>query len=233
MTRPLHDWLVAFESCVRDRRPAEIVVLLSSLVVAWWLYVPVHELAHAWGCLSTGGAVTRLEISRIYGAGLLARIFPYVTVGSEYADRLSGFDTRGSDLTHLATCAAPFVLTILVGVPLLRAVPLLSGWRRGLALGVALPMAYAPFVSIPGDYYEMGSILVSRLVTVFVPHFPTARWRSDDVFRLVGSLTPDANASDVAGIAASLLVGVVLALMTYWAGVAISAAAKRSNAPVS
>ena len=87
MTRPLHDWLVAFESCVRDRRPAEIVVLLSSLVVAWWLYVPVHELAHAWGCLSTGGAVTRLEISRIYGAGLLARIFPYVTVGSEYAGR--------------------------------------------------------------------------------------------------------------------------------------------------
>jgi hypothetical protein len=82
-----------------------MVVIASSLLLSWWVYVPIHELAHAWGCLLAGGEVTRLEIDWIYGASLLARVFPYVTVGSEYAGRLSGFDNRGSDLTYLVTCA--------------------------------------------------------------------------------------------------------------------------------
>ena len=194
---------------------------MPSLLLSWWIYVPIHELAHAWGCLLAGGRVTRLEIAEIYGAALLARAFPYVTVGSEYAGRLSGFDTRGNDGIYLATCALPFLLTIVVGVPLLRAVPRGRGWRRSVMLGAAVPVAFAPFVSLPGDYYEMGSILVSRIVAAWVPGFPLDRWRSDDLVKLVTALAPDARATDVAGVAASLLVGISLAFATYWAGVAM------------
>ena len=222
VAQPLRDWLDALEVCVRAGGGASIPVVVASLLAAWWLYVPLHELAHAWGCVLAGGGVTRLEISEVYGAAWLARVFPFVTVGSEYAGRLSGFDRRGSDLTYLATCALPFVLTIFVGVPLLRAVPRVRGWRSAIMLGAALPMAFAPFVSLPGDYYEMGSILVSRMVAVLVPGFAVDRWRSDDLFKLLSALAPEARAADAAGVGASLLLGVALAWGTYWAGVLVS-----------
>jgi len=201
--------------------------VVASLLAAWWVYVPLHELAHAWGCLLAGGQVTRLEIAEVYGAAWLARMFPYVSVGSEYAGRLSGFDTRGSDLVYLATCALPFALTVFVGVPLLRAVPRVRDWRGAVMLGAALPLAFAPFGSLPGDYYEMGSILVARAVAVFVPGFAVERWRSDDLVKLVAALAPDATVSDALGVTASLLVGVVLAFATYWAGLMVSAGAAR------
>jgi hypothetical protein len=220
--QPFRDWLDALEICLRGRVGSQAVLIAASVLVAWWIYVPLHELAHAWGCLLTGGDVTRLEIDEIYGAAWLARVFPYVSVGSAYAGRLSGFDTRGSDLTYLATCALPFLLTILVGVPMLRAVPRARGWRRSVLLGAAVPVAFAPFVSLPGDYYEMGSILVTRAVAALQPGFAVERWRSDDLVALVGSLAPGASAADAAGVLASLIVAVVLAYATYWAGVLVA-----------
>ena len=222
VAQPLRDWLAALDACVGEGRRAYLVAIPLGFLLSWWIYVPVHELAHAWGCLLAGGEVTRLEIDGIYGAAWLARVFPYVTVGSEYAGRLSGFDTRGSDLVYLATCALPFVLTIFVGVPLLRAVPRVRDRRRSVMLGAALPMALAPFVSLPGDYYEMGSILVSRTVAALAPGFAVGRWRSDDLVKLVGALAPEARITDAAGVAASLLLGAALAWGTYWAGVLVS-----------
>lgn len=218
---------------MREGSRAHLVVIALGFLLSWWIYVPVHELAHAWGCLLAGGDVTRLEIDGIYGAALLAKVFPYVTVGSEYAGRLSGFDTHGSDVTYLAACALPYVLTVLIGVPLLRAAPRARGWCRSLLLGAALPIAYAPFASLTGDYYEMGSILVSRVVAALVPGFPVARWRSDDLIKLVRDLAAQAGPADVAGVAASLIVGVALAFATYGAGVLVSDAMTRggSTAP--
>ena len=56
-----------------------------------------------------------------------------VVVGGDHAGRLSGFDTGGSDLVYLAADCAPYLLTVLVGVPLL----VLAGRRRRpLLLGV-------------------------------------------------------------------------------------------------
>jgi DNA-binding beta-propeller fold protein YncE len=205
VAQPLRDWLDALESCVRTSGRASIAIIAVTLLAAWWLYVPLHELAHAWGCLLAGGGVTRLEIGEIYGAAWLARAFPYVTVGSEYAGRLSGFDTRGSDLIYLATCALPFVLTVFVGVPLLRAVPRARGRWRAIALGASIPMAFAPFVSLPGDYYEMGSILVSRAVSTVSPGFAVERWRSDDLVKLVSALSPQGDARDAAARVRDLL----------------------------
>jgi hypothetical protein len=227
VARPWRDWLDALDASLRASGRGSIAIIAVSLLATWWLYVPLHELAHAWGCQLTGGRVARLEIAEIYGAAWLARVFPYVSAGSEYAGRLSGFDTRGSDLIYLATCALPFVLTVFPGVPLLRAVPRAIGWRCPIMLGASIPIAFAPFASLAGDYYEMGSILVSRMVAAFVPGFAVERWRSDDLVKLVPALAPDATVADALGVTASLLVGVALAFATYWAGVMVSAGVAR------
>jgi hypothetical protein len=93
-----------------------------------------------------------------------------------------------------------------------------------LKLGAAIPIAYAPFISLTGDYYEMGSILVSRAAALAVPGFAVERWRSDDLFKLAGQLLEqgDASGSDAAGVGAAFVVGAALALVTYAAGCAWS-----------
>lgn len=223
LTVPLEDYLAGLSVCLTTFSVGRLLVMALALAMSWWIYVPVHELAHALGCWLSGGTVTRLEIGPLYGAALLQQVFPFVTVGSAYAGRLSGFTTHGSDLTYLATDFCPFVLTILVGVPLLRSVKPHAA-RPFLAcagFGAALPIAYAPFVGITGDYYEMGSIIVSRLVAMVSPSFAVERWRSDDLFKLAGQLflsDGPVRPGDVAGVLASLLVGTLLVFVTYGLG---------------
>ena len=65
--------------------------------------VPLYYFGTAYGCLLTGGDVTRLEISPEYGAALLQKLFPFVAVGSDYAGQLTGFDTHDNDVIYLAT----------------------------------------------------------------------------------------------------------------------------------
>ena len=219
---PVDDYLAALQAAVPRASVVPVLAIVVAAAVSWWIYVPIHELCHAFGCLWTGGEVTRLEIDPIYGAALLQKFFPFVSVGSAYAGQLTGFDTHGNDLTYLATDGAPFLLSVLVGVPLLRAAasrrtPL----RAALCLGVALPLAYAPFISVAGDYYEMGSILVSRMVAVWNPAVPLSRWRSDDALKLASQLFGAAGGgglADAAGMLAASFVGIVLIFLTYWLG---------------
>ncbi len=223
LTAPINDYLAGLNACLTPFTVPAVVAIGVSFALSWWIYVPIHELAHAFGCLWAGGAVTRLEIAPIYGAALLQRFFPFVAVGSEYAGQLTGFDTHGSDLTYLATDALPFVLTVLVGIPLLRSVAAGRGGRvwSCMKFGAAIPVAYAPFISLTGDYYEMGSILLSHAVALWSPSFPVSRWRSDDVFKLVDQLFRSASpfsAGDVAGVLTSFLIGSCLAVATYAAG---------------
>src|SRR5262245_19971637 len=164
----------------RRPTPALVIVLLAG-AVCWWAYVPVHELLHALGCWGTGGSVTKLEISQAYGGALLSRFFPFVVGGGEYAGRHSAFDTKGCDLIYLATDALPFLLSIVIGVPLLKAC---ARAGRPALLGPALVLAMAPFYSLPGDYYEMGSIITTRAITALPgvgSRPPIAALRSDDV----------------------------------------------------
>jgi hypothetical protein len=219
----LDDYLAALGVCLAPFGFRRLAAIITSLAVAWWLYVPLHELSHAFGCLLAGGTVTRLEIDPLYGAAWLQRFFPFVAVGSEYAGQLTGFDTGGSDWVYLATDFAPFLWTIIVGVPVLRAVGRGNGRpiRRCLIFGAALPLAFAPFVSLTGDYYEMGSIIVSRLAVGVGGGVSLERWRSDDVFRLVEELSNQAgglSAVDVLGIAVAQILGAALAFATYAAG---------------
>jgi hypothetical protein len=192
-----------------------LAIIFLGLLVGWWIYVPVHELLHAAACAVAGGGVSRLEIDSMYGGALLSRVFPFVVSGSEYAGRLSGFDTRGSDWIYLATDIGPFVLTIFPGVWWMRRA---AASRRAFAFGASLPFAMAPFLSLTGDAYEIGSILVRDPVL-----------RGDDAFKMAAVLSRTPGAP-WAGFALAALLGVVWAFLTWWAGYALSLSQSLSGA---
>jgi len=198
-----------------------LIAAMVGLGTTWWLYVPVHEILHVVGCVATGGTVDRLEISPEYGAALLAKVFPFVAVGSDYAGQLVGFDTGGNDLIYLATVYAPYVLTLIPGVPLLRR--LARHGRAGLVssalLGASIPLAFAPFTNLLGDFYELGSIPVSRLAAALAGGADPARWRSDDLIKLCGTLFGgEWHAADPFVLLGGMLLGTLSALATYRLG---------------
>ncbi|GAB4167286.1 MAG: hypothetical protein Kow0020_00030 [Wenzhouxiangellaceae bacterium] len=204
--------------------PGYFVLLIAGLIAGWWLYVPVHELMHAFGCMIAGGEVQRLEIARPYGGAWLAAWFDFVEPGSEYAGRLSGFDTGGSDWVYQATVLAPYLLTVFPGLWLWRrllAPEVAPGPLRVFAAGGLLPVVAAPLLSLTGDYYESGSIVVSDLLAGLAGR-ETALWRSDDLFRLIASWPGPLTLVDGLGIAAGFVTGLALALATLWLGVWIA-----------
>jgi hypothetical protein len=187
---PFDDLVAAMDAQVAQapRPTPSLVIVLLAGALCWWVYVPVHELLHALGCWGTGGRVTELQIARAYGGDLLSRFLPFVVGGGSYAGRLSGFDTHGSDLVYLATDALPFALSIVIGVPMLKAC---ARAGRPALLGPALVLAMAPFYSLQGDYYEMGSIITTGALALLrgggSPP-PFAELRSDDVVKLVSDV---------------------------------------------
>jgi hypothetical protein len=211
---PLHDLWRAEARALRRTR--DLAWQLSGLLVGWWMYVPVHELLHALGCLAAGGRVTRLELAPAYGGRLLERAVPWVVAGGEYAGRLSGFDTQGSDAVYLATDLAPFLLTLLPGVWALRRAARRS---RPFLMGWSLPFALAPFLSLSGDAYEVGSIVVTRLPAW--RHY-TDLLRGDDAVKVAGRLS-GAPATAWAVFVAAALAGLGWALLTYRLGGAVAA----------
>jgi hypothetical protein len=206
--------------------------LSAGLLASWWLYVPVHELLHAAACRLAGGEVTRLQIAPLYGGAWLARLLPFVSAGGDYAGRLSGFDTHGSDLVYLAADLGPFVLTVFPGVWWLRRAarrahhPRLAppAWRASL-FGAALPVALAPFLSLTGDAYEIGSILVTRLPPWSAP---AARLllRGDDLGLRLDAIAARSSPGHLwTGALLATLAGLAWALVTYGAGSALATAA--------
>jgi hypothetical protein len=87
-----------------------------------------------------------------------------------------------------------------------------------LLFGFALPIAWAPILSIGGDFYELGAIAVSRAAAIF--GLDGESWRGDDVVAIAGRQFDGGTFSwtDGAGVTASLLLGIVLAFATYAAG---------------
>jgi hypothetical protein len=227
--RPFDDLMACMEAIARAGRPARaLAAMVLGLGATWFVYVPIHELLHVLGCVATGGSVSELEIQPIYGGALLAEVFPFVVTGGSYAGRLSGFDTHGSDWVYLATDVTPYLLTVVLGVPALR---LCARRRRPLLFGSAVVVGLAPFYSIPGDYYEMGSILTTRVATWLAGGGGApahADLRSDDLFALVGDLLEQPAELGLASggetaiaaglIALSLAIGVLLAFLTYALG---------------
>jgi hypothetical protein len=214
LARPLLDVFRGLDGCLARGGGRALLAMAAAMLVGFWLYVPAHELLHAAGCLATGGTVSRLEVREVFGGALLARLVPWVEPGGDYAGRLSGFDTGGSDLVYLATDLAPFALTLLPGVWLLRR----AGRRRRAALfGLALPVALAPFLSATGDAYEIGSILVTRL-----PPWADAATREllrgDDLFRQLSQLAAAPPPAPWGGAALAAALGLAWAFLTYALG---------------
>ena len=161
--QPVDDVLAGLEAMVRVKNPFHALAPpLISIVIVWFLYVPIHELLHVLGCVITGGQVDRLEMSPIYGTALYAKFFPFIHSGSDYAGQLTGFDTNGSDFCYFVTDFMPYVLTVLFGVLFLK---LSRKRRRPIFFGLGVVIGLAPFYNIPGDYYEMGSTITTRMVT--------------------------------------------------------------------
>lgn len=202
--------------------PASMSWVMAGLLLGWWIYVPVHELLHVAGCLLAGGEVSRLELSPLYGGDLLARVFPFVVSGSDYAGQLTGFDTRGSDWIYQACVLMPYLITVFPGFWLWQRV--LDVARPGpgamLAAGGLLPVVAAPLISLTGDYYESASILVSRAFAGAAGR-PLEAWRSDDVFRLVDEWSLGWTTADALAIATGLLLSLGLALTTLGLGAAL------------
>ena len=146
-------------------------------------------------------------------------MFPFVVPASEYAGRLSGFNTRGSDLIYLATDLGPFLLTLFPGVWALRRS---AAARRAALFGAALPFALAPFLSLGGDAYEIGSILATRLPPWASPAMRQLL-RGDDVAKKLGELAHLPN-PPWGGALLALLLGVAWAFLTCALGGAVARA---------
>jgi len=184
--RPLDDVMPAMEHLMTRGNPAKVMLpMLGLMLGCWFVYVPIHELLHCYGCIWTGGTVTELELQAHYGGNWLKPYFPFIVTGSAYAGRLSGFDTKGNDWIYLATDFGPFALSVLFGVSLLR---LCARKRRPWLTAPAFVVGLAPFYNIQGDYYEMGSTIVTRVLTLATGGGNPPRFeglRSDDIFTLV------------------------------------------------
>ncbi|RPH53331.1 hypothetical protein EHM82_08600, partial [bacterium] len=216
LLRPLLDTVHGLDRCL-DRGWAGLARVFGGLLAGWWVYVPLHELLHAAACRLAGGEVTRLEIDALYGGALLARVFPFVVPASDYAGRLSGFDTGGSDLVYLATDLGPFVLTLFPGVWGLRRA---AAARAGLLFGALLPFALAPFLSLTGDAYEIGSIVVTNLPPWEAPALREAL-RGDDLLRRGEALRGLADAP-WGGFLLAASLGLLWAFLMYGMGAAVA-----------
>jgi hypothetical protein len=201
------------EHCLGARWRALALIGLG-LAFGWWVYVPLHELLHAAACWVSGGTVTRLEIDRLYLGALLARFLPFVRAGSEYAGRLSGFDPHGSDAVRLATDFGPFLLTLWPGVWWLRRAARAS---RPFLFGAALPWALAPFLSLTGDMYEIGALLVTQLPP-WAAAVVATQLRGDDLSLRLTGLAALPQGAPWGGAALAAFVGLCCALALYGAG---------------
>jgi hypothetical protein len=173
-----------------------LIAMMLSFLITWFIYVPIHELLHVAGCVISGGSVNEVILDQKYGAVLLKKIFPFIVPQSSgYAGRVSGFDP-GSDTGYLIMVFFPYILTIFPGVWLLiysaRAKKM---WVSGMGMILGL----APFMSVTGDYFEIGTIIMTKIWNSVLQGYPAqsieAYWnlRSDDIFRLISEISAEPN----------------------------------------
>ena len=60
---PAEDFMTALQRVLPEPPWVALGLVFAGFAACWWLYVPVHELLHAFGCLATGGTVTPSVVS--------------------------------------------------------------------------------------------------------------------------------------------------------------------------
>ncbi len=185
--------------------------LILTVVVTWFITVPVHELLHVVGCLITGGQVTEVTIQPIYGGTLLSRLFDFVVAGGDYAGQVRGFDTRGSDFCYIVMDCFPFLLTIFFGVSLLE---LAAHTGNSIWHGVGIVQTLLPVASITGDYYEMGSITLTRILGYRPDSIEAGLYRGDDLFRVISSVWESEGPGGMLIVAGAVVLGFIFLTAT-------------------
>lgn len=210
LPRILKHALASFEKAL-DGGYKSLAMILISTIVFWHIYTPIHELLHVAGAIITGGSVSELALKPQYGGTLLQPIFPFITPESDYGGQLTGFEVP-NDLAYFVVDMLPYVLS-LFGVALIEKV------RRGGAawiFGPAMVLAFVPFMSIPGDYYEAASLITTNIGELI--HSDEARRYlvSDDVLKQIGTFAEEGklNAVNLMLIIAGILGGIKLVLIT-------------------
>lgn len=181
---PFRKFFQLYQQILSSSNAAKTLFLLfSGLAIGWWIYVPVHELMHAAGCLIGGGEVHRLEIKPLYGAVILSKLFSFVVSGGDYAGRLTGFDTHGSDWTYGLLVFFPFILSFFGFIFL----ELATRKKSAFVFAFFLPITFAPLISLTGDIFELGSLFIFQIWPG--PEGLNRVLISDDIFRLMGELS--------------------------------------------
>ncbi len=172
-----------FEQLLLRGGNSALIGMMVSLVVFWHVYTPVHELLHVAACLSGGGTVSELALKPQYGGTLLAEVFPFVVADSDYAGQLTGFTTP-NDWVYAWVDLAPYLLSLPGLVLLVIAVQR----RRVVLFGPAMVLTWVPLMSFSGDFFELVSLVATRLVPWLDATQPARLLVSDDGFKLVGVL---------------------------------------------
>ena len=233
----LQDWgrrtLAALDAAMQQGHWS-FALLLISLLVVWHVYAPLHEMLHVAGCVLTGGTVNELVLQPQYGARLLQLGLPFIVVdeGGAYAGRLTGFTTPNR--------WAYALVDLFPYLPSVWGLTLLEWARRrrsAVLFAAGFVLAYVPWLSLTGDFYELASLATAPLAPVLIPNATAEQFISDDVFRLLGEmrargeLTP--GGLGLVALTQALALGAVLALtaLQWWLARRQGAAAVPSSAP--
>ncbi|HKI49122.1 MAG TPA: hypothetical protein VKA69_07325 [Desulfobacteria bacterium] len=175
--------LLAVEQVINEAGYKGLFKMLLGLILFWHIYVPVHELLHVSGCLLGGGEVESLNLKPQYGGWILQKLFPFVIPESDYAGRLTGFKTPNS-WAYALVDLFPYSISFF-GITLIE---FCRRKKLAVLLGLGIILAFVPFISIPGDYYEAVSLATTQLGEAINPALQAGAFVSDDVFRSIKQL---------------------------------------------
>ena len=83
-----------------------------------------------------------------------------------------------------------------------------------MPFGFSLPLGLAPFLSLTGDSYEMGSVLMT--LGPWATELSRQLYRGDDVFRIIQSVS--ASGGSPVPVAVGLILGAVWSFCVYGLG---------------
>ena len=201
----------ALSHLLDDGSNKKLVILLLVFFVSFWIYVPIHELMHAFATFLVGGEVRELAIDATYGGVFFAKIFPFVVSESEYAGQLTDFTTPNK-FAYFIVDMFPYLLS-LPGVLLIR---LAAKYKRLWLFSLGFLLMLVPLTQIFGDFYEAASLSMGEIMSLLNPSLDPNLIVSDDMFKLLSTIDESSkgNLLIYISIALSLLLGLILAWLT-------------------